>query len=207
MWVRGQADAQQVYLTFDDGPDAEWTPRVLDALAQTRAVATFFVVGQIARRAAAMVRRVVAHGHAIGNHTWSHRHPWMLSSSAARLEVRDGTSAIADTIGRQPEYYRPPHGRLRRCMVEEARECGQCVVLWSRSAIDWGPFGYAHGIAARLEKIRAGDIVLMHDGARSINKPHALMIVLPAFLASLQQRGLRPTPFTPISEASSQQAA
>lgn len=190
MWLRALDKTDSVCLTFDDGPDPEWTPRVLDILARSGALAAFFVVGKLARAHAGLVRRVAAEGHAVGNHSWSHRHPWTASPAAARREVRDGAAAIADILGRAPAFYRPPHGRLRRSALEEARDSGQAVALWSLSAVDWGPLGYAKGISARLDKARAGDIVLMHDGGRGINRPEQLCRVLPAFLDRLRQRNL-----------------
>jgi peptidoglycan-N-acetylglucosamine deacetylase len=186
-------DCGAVYLTFDDGPDPAWTPRVLDILAAAGARATFFVVGQSVRAHARLVRRIAADGHEVGNHTYSHRHPWTMREADARSEVRDGAAAISDTIGNAPRAYRPPHGRTRRCMVEEARLGEQQTVLWDLSAIDWGPLGRAAGIAARLRAVAPGDIVLMHDGRRQRNRPDELVRVLPAFIAELGQRYLRPS--------------
>lgn len=198
--MRAPADDRRVYLTFDDGPDPGWTPRILDVLAAANARATFFVVGRIARQAAAVVRRLADAGHEIENHSWSHRHPWTLPRAAARAEVRDGAAAVADLAGRKPRYFRPPHGRLRRCMIEEAEAGGQRVALWSLSAVDWGPLGRAAGIAARLRAARAGDIILMHDGGRGINRPAELVRVLPGFLESLLQRGLVPSRLSAVGE-------
>lgn len=100
-----------VYLTFDDGPDPEWTPRVLDVLWQAGAEATFFAIGQQVQRAPELIRRVHTAGHAIGNHTYSHRHPWFMTSRTARAQVRDGAKALSDVLGVAPRFYRPPHGR------------------------------------------------------------------------------------------------
>ncbi len=172
-----------VRLSFDDGPDARWTPLILDLLAQAQARATFFVIGCLAVQHQALLRRIAAGGHTLGNHSWSHRHPWTLLPASARREVRDGAAAIADITGASPLFFRPPHGRLRHCMQDEAERGGQTLVLWDRSAIDWGPLGQASGIAQRLGAVRAGDTVLMHDGGRGINRPDELVQVLPAFLA------------------------
>ena len=185
----GLPSAGTVALSFDDGPDARWTPHVLDILAQAGVRATFFVVGRRALAQSALVCRIAAQGHALGNHSFSHRHPWTMLPSAARAEVRDGAAAIADIVGRAPEFFRPPHGRLRRCMLEEAERGGQALVLWSRSAVDWGPLGDARGIARRLGATRAGDVVLMHDGGYGINRPAELVKVLPGFLAQLGRLG------------------
>ncbi len=189
---REAPEGNRVYLTFDDGPDAQWTARILDLLAEANACATFFVVGRQARTHAPLLRRIVAQGHEIGNHTWSHRHPWTMLAPAARQEVRDGAAAIADIIGQGARFFRPPHGRPRRCMIEAAAGCGQQLVLWHRSAVDWGPLGSVRGIAARLGAVRAGDIVLMHDGGAGINHPGELVKALPPFFADLNRRGLVP---------------
>jgi len=187
-------ESRCVHLTFDDGPDALWTPRILEILAQANVRATFFLVGRFALEQAALVRRAAAHGHELGNHTWSHRHPWTMSASAARKEVRDGAAAIADILGRAPKLFRPPHGRLRRCMIEEAECGGQALMLWNRSALDWGPLGSARGIARRLRAVQAGDIVLMHDGGRGINRPEELVKVLPQFLSMRKADRARAAP-------------
>jgi len=189
---QGPAAGDRMYLTFDDGPDPEWTPCILDLLADAGVHATFFVVGRRAREHGALLRRVAGAGHAVGNHSFGHRHPWLVSPSVARSEVRDGAAAIADLLGEAPSYYRPPHGRLRRCAMDEAQRCGESVVLWSRSAVDWGVLGRSHAIAARLRETEAGDIVLMHDGRGGINRPDSLCRVLPRFLADLRLRGLTP---------------
>lgn len=181
----------RVYLTFDDGPDPQWTPRILDTLAATGMRATFFVIGCNARRHPHLVRRATAAGHEIANHTFDHRHPWMMSSAAARQQVRDCATAVGDILGYPPRFYRPPHGRNRFCMNDEARLCGETPVDWDLSAIDWGPFGSAQRIAARLQHVRAGDIVLMHDGRNRHNRPDELLRVLPGFLDELQRRRMR----------------
>ncbi|MEX0731230.1 MAG: polysaccharide deacetylase family protein [Aquisalimonadaceae bacterium] len=180
-----------VYLTFDDGPDPRWTPRILDILAASGAKATFFAVGQQARRHGVLLRRIAIEGHGVGNHTWSHRHPRFLGSDASRREVRDGRSAIEDTLGERPMLFRPPHGYLNPSMAEEARRSGHTIVLWTLSAVDWGPLGRSRGIARRLARMQAGDIVLMHDHGWGINRPRQLVSVLPHQLRILTMQGLR----------------
>lgn len=179
-----------VYLTFDDGPDPQWTPRILDALSAADVRATFFVIGSQARRHPDLVRRATAAGHEIANHTFDHRHPWTMSATAARQQVRDCATTIGDILGYPPRFYRAPHGRNRPCMSDEAELHGATPVAWDLSAIDWGPFGTARRIAARLQRVRPSDIVLMHDGRNRHNRPDELLRVLPGFLDELQRRGL-----------------
>jgi peptidoglycan/xylan/chitin deacetylase (PgdA/CDA1 family) len=181
----------QVCLTFDDGPDDDWTPQVLDILAAAQVCATFFMVGTQARRSAGLARRIAAAGHEVGNHTFSHRHPWWMSARAARNEVRDGTAVLSDLLGVLPRFYRAPHGRRRRCMSEEARSAGQVHASWNCSAIDWGILGTADGIARRLQQVNDGSVVLMHDGRNRHNRPDQLLQVLPPFLARLRRDAVR----------------
>jgi peptidoglycan/xylan/chitin deacetylase (PgdA/CDA1 family) len=136
------------------------------------------------------VRRAAAEGHEIGNHSFAHRHPWLISARTAREEVRNGSAVLSEVLGRAPRFFRPPHGRMRACMNDEAQRSGQATVLWDLSAIDWGPLGRAPRIARRLASIEASDIVLMHDGRNEHNRPDELLQVLPALLVSLRERGL-----------------
>jgi peptidoglycan/xylan/chitin deacetylase (PgdA/CDA1 family) len=179
-----------VYLTFDDGPDPEWTPRILDALALAAVPATFFAIGAAAQREPALVRRAASEGHEIANHTLEHRHPWLIGRVQARRQVSEGAQVLEDILGHAPRFYRPPHGRNRACMTEAASERGEALVMWDLSAIDWGVMGRADRIAARLSRVRDGDIVLMHDGRNRHNRPEELIKVLPGFLQELRRRGL-----------------
>lgn len=185
------ADAARVYLSFDDGPDREWTPRILDMLDQADMRATFFLIGRQAQQAPRLVRRIAAAGHAIGNHTYSHRHPWSMRECTARAQVRDGSRILSDLLGQPPRLYRPPYGRRRACMTEQAQMQGERLVLWNASAVDWGPWGAAERIRRRLACVPASAIVLMHDGRNRHNRPDELVQVLPIVLQALVRRGLR----------------
>jgi peptidoglycan-N-acetylglucosamine deacetylase len=178
----------RVTLTFDDGPDPAWTPRCLQVLAHANARATFFMIGAQARRYPEVVRAVARAGHAIGNHTLTHAHPWTIGAKRAQAEVRDGAAAIADITGTAPTVFRPPHGARREAMLEEARVQGETVVMWDLSAIDWGWLGTGTRIQQRLNRAKDGDIILMHDGANKHNRPDQLLQALAGFLASIQTR-------------------
>lgn len=183
--------AEPVHLTFDDGPDPRWTPRVLEALALHGVTATFFMVGRRALAHPGVARAVAGAGHAVGNHSFSHRHPWRMGEADARREVRDGMTALEDICGQPVTLFRPPFGRTRRCMTVEAALCAQAVVLWDRSAIDWGPLGRSAWIARRLARVRPGEVVLMHDGAGKHNHPDELLRVLPGLLRRLGENGVQ----------------
>jgi peptidoglycan-N-acetylglucosamine deacetylase len=188
---RTRTASDRVALTFDDGPDPRHTPRMLDRLAEEGVRATFFLIGREARRHPPLVRRIVEEGHELGMHGWSHRHPWLLSPEGLRNEMARGTAALVDITGRRPRWYRPPFGRMRPALAPLVRAYGQEVVLWSRSARDWGPWGTPGQIRRRLLRAAPGDIVLMHDGRNRINRPGATLQALDEVLEGWRRRGFR----------------
>jgi peptidoglycan-N-acetylglucosamine deacetylase len=180
-----------VYLSFDDGPDPKYTPRLLDILATFDARANFFVVGVACQRHPALLKRILNEGHTIGSHSFSHRHPWTISTTVARQEVRQGFDAITAICGHSARFFRPPYGRLRKAMLDEAHALGMHTILWSRSAIDWGSWGKPSAIARRLSKTSPGDILLLHDGVERKNRPAAMLALLPDFLGMCKEKGLQ----------------
>lgn len=180
-----------VYLTFDDGPDPATTPRLLDILDTYGVRASFFILGRQAVRYPRLVRRIHAAGHVIGNHTWRHRHPLRMTRRAAWEEIYKTTVLLEDEVGHRIALFRPPYGYVRACMLEQARELGQQLLLWHRSAIDWGWFGRERLIAHRLQAIKPGEVVLLHDAVNEHNKPDAMLNILPAFLKQKLNEGVR----------------
>ncbi|MBM3662325.1 MAG: polysaccharide deacetylase family protein [Actinobacteria bacterium] len=104
-------------LTFDDGPDPLFTPRVLDALREAGARATFFMMGTMLERHPDLGRRVVDEGHEVGNHTWSHENLAFLDEVDIRSQLERAHAASTDTLGVTPRWFRPPGGpcRAQRC--------------------------------------------------------------------------------------------
>ncbi|MDT8408148.1 MAG: polysaccharide deacetylase family protein [Wenzhouxiangellaceae bacterium] len=182
-----------IALTFDDGPDPRFTPRLLDLLAGSRVPATFFVIASLAVEYPEIIRRMLDEGHAVESHGWTHRHAWLQSSKSASMQVRRAGDELALLSGRAPRWFRPPYGRLRPAMRAAAAAAGQRVALWSRSAVDWGPAAKASQISARLGRVEAGDIILMHDGRNRHNRPAVTLEALPGFLSLLADRGLQAT--------------
>jgi len=181
-----------ICLTFDDGPDPIYTPKILKVLAGYNVKATFFVLGSAAEEYPQLVDDMAKAGHAIGNHTYSHGHPWVMTGARAKQEVARTTAVIENIIGVAPRWFRPPFGRLRDAMREQAQSENMATVLWSHSIIDWGVLGTQSGISQRLDRIKVGDIVLMHDGKREHNYPEVMLQCLPEFLNSLAQKSLVP---------------
>lgn len=183
--------AGTVYLTFDDGPDPDTTPRLLDLLGHYNARASFFILGRQALRYPGLVKRIHQEGHVVGNHTWRHFHPLRLSSQTAFEEVYKTTVLLEDQIGQPVTFFRPPYGFVRPCMREQAQELGQRLLLWDRSAVDWGWLGRERFITRRLRAVKPDEVVLLHDAVNKHNKPDAMLNVLPAFLRQKTSEGYR----------------
>ncbi|MGH8226112.1 MAG: polysaccharide deacetylase family protein [Gammaproteobacteria bacterium] len=162
----GPRDRKRVALSFDDGPDPEVTPRVLDALAQAGARATFFVIGQSLAAHPELANRIVADGHALGNHSWRHSR-WQnfyLMRKSLR-EIERGEQAIAAVTGNPlPPTYRPPMGLKSPPLARAAYRRKLTLIAWSLHSRDTRTRDPERIARRVLKKIRAGDIVLMHDG-------------------------------------------
>lgn len=166
-------DGNAVALTFDDGPDEEFTPLVLDVLAEHRAPATFFLVGRSARSHPELVRRILTEGHAVGSHTWSHPRPWEIGGLETLREYRAGRRALEDIAGRKIPLFRPPKGYLTGRIALAALALRMETWLWTLDPEDWQPGVTPSELVARLDGLRGGDVVLLHDGLEDALAPEA----------------------------------
>ena len=186
---RGPRGDHRVALTFDDGPDPEWTPRVLDLLAETGVTATFFMIGARAARAPSVVTRLAAAGHEVANHSWSHRNPWFCGPAATIDEVRRGHDTLADLTGTAPRHFRPPWGMVNAAMFGAVRKTGEQLVFWSIQPEGQRPAPAARQVAHVLRRVHAGAIVDLHDAEGTPRAPERLLAGLPAMIAGLRERG------------------
>ena len=152
-------------LTFDDGPDPETTPRLLDALAEHGATATFFVLADPVRAHPEVLRRVVREGHHVALHGLDHRRLPQLGSRAALAWLRESRSLVEQAIERPVTHFRPPHGAQSPRTWSMARALGLRVVLWDGTTWDWREATPEERVAKALESARPGSILLAHDGA------------------------------------------
>lgn len=183
-YVSGRA----VALTFDDGPDPRWTPQVLDLLRANHVHATFCVIGTKARAYPYLIRRIVAEGHTLCNHSWDHdeRLPWA-SLAHVRDEMRLANQAIAAASGGvRPTYFRAPGGNWSPAVLAEARAEGMRPLGWSVDPRDWARPGVPH-ILRTVLAAGSGDIILLHDGGGTRAQTVA---ALAQALPLLRQRGL-----------------
>ncbi|MDQ3587222.1 MAG: polysaccharide deacetylase family protein [Actinomycetota bacterium] len=161
---RERLDEHRVALTFDDGPDPEGTPAVLEALDAIGARATFFMVGEQAEAHPRLGQEVAERGHGIGLHGLRHVRPDELDDPAG--ELRHALAVLERTTGVAPTTFRPPYGHFTEPLYEAAAELGLEPVLWSAWGLDWEPIPAERIADLVLTDLEPGAIVVLHDSAR-----------------------------------------
>jgi len=160
----------ELALTFDDGPNPAWTPKLLEILASHSVRVTFFLLGSRAQAEPELVRQIAAAGHLIGNHSWSHPNLALASASRIEEELSRASQTLEQITGTLVRFFRPPFGARRPAVLRIARGLGMTPVLWNAMTSDWEDPS-ADAITGRLirtiDKLarrgRAANIVL-HDG-------------------------------------------
>lgn len=185
----------EVALTLDDGPHPDLTPKALALLAEHGARASFFLIGERARRHPGLVRAILAGGHTVENHT--HTHPLHFATfgmAAQRRQILLAQQAI-QAAGGQPRYFRPPVGLRNPLLDPVLAGLGLYHASWSRRGAD-GWLAEPASILRRLDGITAGEVLLLHDGTwcPDAQGHPPLLTVLPALLHRLRAQGLRAVP-------------
>ena len=186
---RGSRGRRRVCLTFDDGPDPEATPRVLDILSLHRITATFFLIGERAARHRTLVQRIVDAGHELGNHGWSHQSLWLAGPRRTADEVRRGHETIGAIAGSPPRFFRAPWGMTNLAIVPVLRRLGTPCVFWTvqpegRRPVD--PDRQVQRVAAR---VKPGAIVDLHDADGVPRAGERTVKALPDFISVLRDDG------------------
>src|SRR5436305_13364080 len=157
-------DGPYIAMTFDDGPHATNTPELLEMAAKRHIKLTFFVLGECVEQNPDVLRREVAEGHEIGNHSWSHPNLAKLSDADVRSQLQRTEDIIEQTDGIKPKLVRPPYGELtKRQRILVNHQFGYKVILWDVDQLDWkrpGSNVVAQGILAGA---RPGSLILSHD--------------------------------------------
>ncbi len=181
-----------VAMTFDDGPNATLTPKLLDLLAAHHMKATFFVVGQNAADHPEILKRAVREGHEIANHSWSHPNLGKMNDDAVRRELQKTDDAIKDAIGIRPTLLRPPYGSItahQRTWIHDT--FGYRIIIWDVDPLDWKRPGPSVVTRRIVSETRPGSIILAHD----IHPP--TIEAMPATFDQLQEKGFK---FVTVSE-------
>ena len=159
----GPAEGNRIALTFDDGPTPGITEPILDQLKQRGLAASFFMIGERALATPDLARRVLAEGHAVGNH--SHTHPKLGELPDARVdfELTRAQDTLAEILDHRPIVFRPPYGSFRKNQAGFAQKLGLRVVLWSVDTRDWAQPGEDKIVDTTLTGTKAGSIILCHE--------------------------------------------
>ena len=160
----GMRGSKQIALTYDDGPNAPHTMKLLDVLAKHGVRATFFMIGHYVQQRPDIARAVAQAGHVVGNHTFTHPLLIFKSAEQTRTELVKCRSALQDAIGEHSNLFRPPFGGRRPATLRVARSLGLETVMWNVTGYDWNapPAAVIEKKVAR--QMRGGDVILLHDG-------------------------------------------
>jgi peptidoglycan/xylan/chitin deacetylase (PgdA/CDA1 family) len=185
-YTQAHVDQPYIAMSFDDGPSAENTPRLLEMLKQRNIKATFFLIGQNVASNPDLVRRILAEGHEIGNHSWTHPQLSKLSDQKVTAEITKTQDAIKEASGFTPTLLRPPYGAItprQREWIEN--QFGLSIILWSVDPFDWKRPGASVITQRILSQARPGAIILSHD----IHKQ--TVDAMPATLDGLMRKGFK----------------
>jgi peptidoglycan/xylan/chitin deacetylase (PgdA/CDA1 family) len=170
----------ELALTFDDGPNPVWTPRLMETLAKFNVKATFFVVGRFAAQEPLLTRHIAEAGHLVGNHSWSHANLALSTATRIREELTRTKDTLEQVTGKPLRYFRPPFGTRRPDVLSAARELGMVPVLWNAMTSDWSERSsdriagrLIRKIAANQRRGRASNIVLHDGGHHGLNADRA----------------------------------
>jgi len=190
-----------VALTFDDGPSAVWTPKILDELKKVNIKATFFMLGEHVAKYPEIAQRVVQEGHEIGNHTYDHRVLLYYKLEELEKEIKDTERIIQKSTGKTTRYFRPPKAWLIAQEKKKIEELGYKVILWSLNSKDWVNFDDKYIVKYLFKNIRPGDIILFHDSGGVFGTEggdrHETVKTIPLLVDKLCRMGYR---FVTVSE-------
>ena len=178
-------------LTFDDGPYPPYTDRLLDVLKEKKAHATFFLVAEQAQRHPELVKRALAEGHTVGLHAFRHRDFLKLTEEERQKDLALGKKVLHDITGKEPVYWRPPHGFRDFSVMEVAAAEKLTVVNWSVIPRDWTGIGKQEIHNRVTDKAENGAIVLLHDGDSPFYKAsrQATVDAVALLIDSLREKG------------------
>jgi peptidoglycan/xylan/chitin deacetylase (PgdA/CDA1 family) len=157
-------EVKKVAITFDDGPNPEYTEKLLDGLKERNVKATFFLIGSEVEEYPEIVKRMSAEGHLIGNHTYEHVDLCGVDADEVTWQVEQTNDLIFEVTGTRPIYIRPPYGSWSKEMEEET---GMLEILWTVDPRDWECFDVGTLIERVLTNVESGSIILFHDASAS----------------------------------------
>jgi len=184
-------EVKKLYLTFDDGPDREHTPELLDLLAENKVRASFFMVADFARENRGIVERAAREGHLIGLHSYRHSCALLMSPQRTKEDIEESFDVMRE-LGVEVRYFRAPWGLVNLAMERRLARLGAQTVFWDVMAEDWRGDTTAEIIGEKLRRrVRNGSIVCLHDGRGENDAPSRTIEALRAVLPEWKREGYR----------------
>ncbi|ERM92054.1 MAG: putative xylanase/chitin deacetylase [Caldanaerobacter subterraneus] len=172
----GDTTKKVVYLTFDEGYEAGYTPRILDVLKENGVKAAFFVTGPYVKQQADLVKRMVEEGHIVGNHTVNHPSLPTLPDEKVKEEILGLEKMFEDLTGQKMKYFRPPRGEYSERTLYITKSLGYRTVFWSLAMADWQPLpgGPEESYSTVMKRLHPGAVILLHavskDNAQALDR-------------------------------------
>jgi peptidoglycan/xylan/chitin deacetylase (PgdA/CDA1 family) len=189
-----------VCLTFDDGPNPESTPEILNLLKELDITATFFLIGRNIQKYPELCRQIIDHNHEVGDHGYKHLHPWKSLPFCAVIDLVRGSLAVKKHTNGTPFYWlRPPYGKLNSATLCYVWLCRRKLAFWNVDPQDYRPQPPEQLAASVLKHFRGGSVILLHE--RSLHTNEALEGNLAAIKMMVQEIQKRGYTFTKVSEA------
>ena len=194
----GNDDEKIIALTFDDGPDKDFTPQILDILKKNDIKATFFVVGENVGWNPEILKRQYKEGHEIGNHTFTHINVSKRKYEDIYKEINDTQQAVKKVIGEEPKLFRPPYRAISKDMCNIIKKKDMNIILWSNlDPRDWSNPGVNYIVDTITSKVQNGTIILLHDYNNLRNKKSQTIQALEIVIPKLKEMGYK---FVTVSE-------
>lgn len=194
----GNTDEKLLALTFDDGPDEDFTPQILDILKKYNVKATFYVIGEKVSYNKKIIKREFEEGHEIGNHTYTHINVSKNGYNTIKKEVGDTQNAVKSITGIYPKTFRPPYRAISKDMCQIMKEKDMNIVLWSYvDARDWENPGASSIIKTIEDGVKNGCIILLHDYNKVRNPKSQTIEALDVIIPDLLEKGYK---FVTVSE-------
>lgn len=179
----------RIALTFDDGPDTNFTPKVLDVLKKHHVKATFFLLGSRVDGHPQVVKRIHEEGHVIGNHTYWHPQLYRENLNLLRWEAAETDKAIKRVVGYSPKLFRAPYGGLTDRIVAELGRLNYSVIGWNVDSLDWKQLSSAEVQKNVLGHVTPGSIILMHSGGNWNQDLSGMVQALDVIIPKLRAQG------------------
>lgn len=189
--LNGPSSKREVALTFDDAPDDQFTPLVLDVLKREGVQATFFVVGNRIEAHPEIVKRMVREGHLLGNHSYNHANLPKLSDAGFREQVIRTDRLISEYTGYTPNIIRPPYGNVSEGQIQWLASQGKKIVNWNVDSLDWKGLTPQQVETNVLAHVKPGSIILHHSGGGTGEDLSCTVDALPKIIKQLRDDGVK----------------